>query len=490
MKKILSKLAVVAGLLPAVLGQDPDSYVLPLKWDGHTLKCDDVNYGGVDWPEVRRELMLYADKFLDRPGLLTYTYTLAAEYHGQFHFDNPCVIGDVTLRFMAYLGVWSDQELVDALQGIEASPHVPVNGEPVQATLLRECWHWFVYFPVPYEKVLESGWPMFSAVAGLAERARTLLPATTSILSPQRISGNPSDRYKVEGDDMECTVGRSLERLHTSFHDAVFLPTNQAQQLLSLPSKCVEAKIAANFALADLVRFQSGSVARDIAHMNTNSFYYRYSASSPGAESALLADEIDDVGYYVRQGRDLLLNSPPLLELGAGILRSTWPMWRVLDRVQCDEAVKVQSSEIGIGDESVFVNRHEHMITLGSTVRIISSPDDPSFEGLHGVVQWQERDLADIRGYRENGELFFQLFREHQLLHVRFFIFVCFLFHNSSRTLQSANLKIGMSQFWCPRVIMSAPLVVGRLNTLCAISVRITFQRPTCVSIGIEFRRR
>lgn len=255
------------------------------------LSCEGYIHDGIDWGNLRRRFEIYADKYLDRPQLLAEEFEMAKNYAFSYSPENSCILGDLSLRFFLWLSV-APAELAESVEGSKG----------MLAEIMEETWKWFWDLPQTWQDILESGWPLFSILAAVAER------------------------FRVPNSSCETSL---LEPFVETFDNAIAVSTHQCAAVLLEASlvACPEATASALVVLADNLR---------TTVWQQPNRYYHFTSTLP--ERQPKEDDVDA----------LLMRAEGLLRGQRGtnawrLLTSPWPFWRLLDRLGAKEVVNVTS---------------------------------------------------------------------------------------------------------------------------------------------------
>lgn len=259
------------------------------------LSCRKHKYGGIDWDGLRSTLEIYADKYMDRPHMLMKEFNLAAQYAMEYHPENFCRLGDLSLRLVLWLtfdkGIL--REGVRAL--IEGVP--PETGH---AALLAETFDLFWNLEYSWHDILRSGWPIFSLLASVAELVR---------------------------DDTQdaCVPFERLQMYIDFFNTAVYVSLFEDLSILQLASGCPEAVVTALASLADKHRHEETTAGNR---------YHKFTSTSPADQPPE-----HDVESLLEKAQSVARDAPSRWSL----LTSPWPLWRYVDKIGAEPMVNVSS---------------------------------------------------------------------------------------------------------------------------------------------------
>ena len=196
---------------------------------------------------------------------------------------------------------------------------------------------------MPWVDLFQTGWPIFSILAQISIRLRREMEA----------SGEPP---AAECEDVAIWGGPSyLSAVEASFRTGAQLPLHASlAALLALDREaCPLAFASALLALADSGRWDATDAGLGGAG-GRNAAYYRYAAVPPIAtEGTMLADLSANVGRAYADDIEALVGTSvqAIRSMGdaerrssypTSVLITRWPIWRLLDRLACDEWVRVR----------------------------------------------------------------------------------------------------------------------------------------------------
>eukprot|EP00928_Gymnodinium_smaydae_P035976 TRINITY_DN25229_c1_g1_i1.p1 TRINITY_DN25229_c1_g1~~TRINITY_DN25229_c1_g1_i1.p1 ORF type:complete len:526 (+),score=100.53 TRINITY_DN25229_c1_g1_i1:62-1579(+) len=267
--------------------------LLPLIAPAVDLSCRGYTYNGIVWDDVRSTLEIYADKYMDRPQLLMDTLQLAQSYGLEYHPENECILGDLSLRFLLWLRL-DDETLRSSVRALSArAPETPAE------QIVHETYGMFWDLRLSWREVLDSGWPIFSIIAAAA--SKVVDPAQDACVSDERL------------------------RLYTeTFDNAIYVPGHADLATLAEAPGCPDAVAAALLSLADGYRTSTDE---------TMNRYYRFTAAPKSSQPAE-----QDVDILLERVETLLRK-----QRGWSLLSTRWPVWRLLDRLAAYDAVNVSS---------------------------------------------------------------------------------------------------------------------------------------------------
>jgi len=319
----------------------------------------------IDWPQLRVKLDSYADKYLQAPQLFTEEAQLALIYaHKPLRLPGSaaCPLGDLALRLFMWLFVEEDR-LSEAVEGSPAfgapgSEHTSLQPAAMLAQALRSLWE----APLSWSDILASGWPLFSILAQLGQRARR-----AAGLSP---SASPAGQCE----DARTWGGRPyLRALEQTFETGVLLPVHASLAVVLEVdrAKCPLAFACALLSLAESARWDStdAGLGPDGGY---NAHYYRNAAMAPllvESPNSMLGDLHEYVGREPETDREALLEQAErslresverertaggqrgqqqqkALVWPSGFLLTPWPLWRMVDRLGCSEWVEVRTAPL------------------------------------------------------------------------------------------------------------------------------------------------
>eukprot|EP00435_Cladocopium_sp_Y103_P005753 s1076_g1.t2 len=93
------------------------------------LSCEGYIHDGIDWGSLRRRFEIYADKYLDRPQLLSEEFEMAKNYAFSYSPENRCILGDLSL----------------SVEG----------GQGMLTEIMEETWKWFWDLPQTWQECRE-----------------------------------------------------------------------------------------------------------------------------------------------------------------------------------------------------------------------------------------------------------------------------------------------------------------------------------------------
>eukprot|EP00927_Polykrikos_kofoidii_P070793 TRINITY_DN67177_c0_g1_i1.p1 TRINITY_DN67177_c0_g1~~TRINITY_DN67177_c0_g1_i1.p1 ORF type:complete len:516 (+),score=59.94 TRINITY_DN67177_c0_g1_i1:61-1608(+) len=257
--------------------------------------CQGHRYGSIDWDDVRSTLEIYADKYMDRPQLLTNLFNTASAYAWEYHPNNECILGDLSLRLLFWL-LLDEASLVGAVSSLKAGS----APQSLAEQMLDETYTWFWDLKLSWAEIMSSGWPVFSLLASVGNRVRD------------------------EGQDA-CVPADQLQIYVDSFDNAIYVPAHVDVSTLADGVHCADAVGSALASLADGFR-----TTRRPAEGNR---YHRFTSSFPENQPSE-----DDAEHLLARAEQLLRRNR-----GWGLMTTRWPLWRLLDRLSAHEVVNVTS---------------------------------------------------------------------------------------------------------------------------------------------------
>mmetsp|Transcript_27272 Transcript_27272/g.61295 ORF Transcript_27272/g.61295 Transcript_27272/m.61295 type:complete len:638 (+) Transcript_27272:54-1967(+) len=314
----------------------------------------------IDWLAIRLKLAGYADKYLDAPHIFIEEARLAYVYaHKPLMLaEGACPLGDISLRLFMWVFVEDDR----LLQAVEATPgYSSPDGDYdglQPAAMLAEALRAFWTLPLSWSEVFGSGWPLFSILGQLSQKARRQL---TEVGDFRRFEDDCQD-VAIWGDKSY------LAALQQSFQSGANLPAHASLSALLAVDRtaCPFAFASALLAMADSIRFDSIDAGLG-DQGGRNAFYYRYAATPPiAAKSAMSRDLAKHVGATYADDVEALVGQAEHAVRGTGspgknpasggtaakgagrawpasLLLTPWPFWRLLDRLSCSEWVEVKT---------------------------------------------------------------------------------------------------------------------------------------------------
>eukprot|EP00929_Paragymnodinium_shiwhaense_P103670 TRINITY_DN67339_c0_g1_i1.p1 TRINITY_DN67339_c0_g1~~TRINITY_DN67339_c0_g1_i1.p1 ORF type:complete len:529 (+),score=89.53 TRINITY_DN67339_c0_g1_i1:62-1588(+) len=258
------------------------------------LSCQGYRYGGIDWDHIRTTLEIYADKYLDRPQLLSDVLYLSSDYAVQYHPENKCVLGDLSLRFMMWLRL---EEMQFRQMAQSLSKQEPPRND--MEAIVQETYEAFWNLDLTWEAILASGWPLFSVMAAAAGR----------LADKGRDACVPPDR---------------LTRYEDSFDNAEYVPAHIDVATLVEAASCPEAVASASASLAAGLRLA--------VRPSEGNRYFKYTSTPLERQPSE-----DDASMLLARAESLLRRSPDKW----AFMTTPWPLWRLLDRLGAREMVRV-----------------------------------------------------------------------------------------------------------------------------------------------------